>query len=31
VVIIGGVLGFAWLRNRKAAASRQDARKEVVQ
>ena len=31
VVIIGGVLGLAWLRNRKAAAARQDARKEAVQ
>ena len=31
VVIIGGVLGFAWLRNRKAATARQDARKEAVQ
>jgi len=31
VVIIGGVLGIAWLRNRKAAAARQDARKEAVQ
>ena len=31
VVIIGGVLGLAWLRNRKAAVARQDARKEAVQ
>jgi len=31
VFIIGGVLGLAWLRNRKAAAARQDARKEAVQ
>ena len=31
VVIIGGVLGLAWLRNRKAAAARQDARKEAMQ
>ena len=31
VVIIGGVLGTAWLRNRKAAAARQDARKEAMQ
>jgi YjbE family integral membrane protein len=31
VVIISGVLGLAWLRNRKAAAARQDARKEAVQ
>ena len=31
VVVIGGVLGLAWLRNRKAAAARQDSRKEAVQ
>ena len=31
VVIIGGVLGVAWLTNRKAAAARQHARKEAVQ
>ena len=31
VVIIGGVLGLAWLRNRKTAASRHDARKEAMQ
>jgi hypothetical protein len=31
VLIIGGVLGLAWLRNRKAATARQDARKEAVQ
>jgi len=31
VVIICGVLGLAWLRNRKTAAARQDARKEAVQ
>ena len=30
-VIIGGVLGIAWLRNRKSAAARQDPRKEAVQ
>jgi YjbE family integral membrane protein len=30
VLIVGGVLGLAWLRNRKATA-RQDARKEAVQ
>ncbi|HEY1288669.1 MAG TPA: TerC family protein [Burkholderiales bacterium] len=31
VVVIGGVLGIAWLRNRKAAGARQHARKEAVQ
>src|SRR5262245_5842399 len=31
VVISCGVLGLAWLRNRKAAAARQDARKEAMQ
>jgi YjbE family integral membrane protein len=30
VLVIGGVLGFAWLRNRRAAAQ-QDARKEAMQ
>jgi len=31
VLMTGGVLGLAWLRNRKAAAARQDARKEAMQ
>lgn len=31
VVIMSSVLGLAWLRNRKAAAARQDARKEAMQ
>jgi YjbE family integral membrane protein len=31
VVVIGGVLGLAWLRNRKVAAAPQNARKEAIQ
>ena len=30
-VMIGGVLGLAWLRNRKAAAAQQDTQKEAMQ
>ena len=31
VVVIGGVLGLAWLRNRRAAAAQQNAQKEAMQ
>jgi hypothetical protein len=30
-LVVGGVLGLAWLRNRKAAVQQQDARKEAMQ
>jgi YjbE family integral membrane protein len=31
VVVIGGVLGLAWLRNRRVASAQQNARKEAMQ
>jgi hypothetical protein len=31
VVVIGGVLGLAWLRNRRVAAAQDNARKEAMQ